>query len=36
MNIKRPVESFTDLNTGETISQEKKLHLHGTERNLRR
>lgn len=36
MNIKRPIESFTDLNTGETISQKRKLNLHGTERNLRR
>jgi hypothetical protein len=31
MNIKRPVEMFTDINTGETINYEKKLKLHGTE-----
>lgn len=31
MNIKRPVEQFTNLNTGETINYEKKLALHGTE-----
>ena len=31
MNIKRPVELFTNLNTGETINYEKKLSLHGTE-----
>ena len=36
MNIKKPIESFTDLNTGETISQEKKLNLHGVERKFRR
>jgi len=36
MNIKRPVESFTDLNTGETIQHDRKMKLHGTERNLRR
>ena len=31
MNIKGPVESFTDLNTGETINYDRKLKLHGTE-----
>jgi len=31
MNIKRPVEMFTNLNNGETINYEKKLKLHGTE-----
>ena len=31
MNIKRPVEMFTNLNTGETINYEKSKKLHGTD-----
>ena len=31
MNIKRPVEMFTNLNTGETINYEKAKKLHGTD-----
>ena len=31
MNIKRPIESFTNLNTGDTIKKEKKINFHGTE-----
>ncbi len=36
MNIKRNIENFTDLNTGNTIEYQHKMKLHGTERNLRR
>lgn len=31
MNIKRPVEMYTNLNTGETINYDKPVKLHGTE-----
>jgi hypothetical protein len=31
MNIKRPVEMFTDINTGENIKHEKNIKLHGLE-----
>ncbi len=39
MNIKRPIEMFTNLNNGETINYRKEIKLHGTdslsERRLR-
>jgi hypothetical protein len=31
MNIKRPVELFTNLNTGENINYGKDVKLHGIE-----